>query len=347
MLKKIFIGFLVMAMFAALILSACTPESALPEEEAPSAEAIELNFASFDPGVHWKTGLMEWFAEELENRTDGMVKTTIYTDGALGGPMEIADNIISGVADMGFVLPSFIPGHVPAAGVMDIPLLMPSIAAVEYVGWDLYYSGYLNVEGAKLIAVTGSEGGTLMLGEKKVTTVEDFKGLNLFNPGDWAAASQKLEFNVVPLPPPEIYSAFERGLVDGGMAGIALPLSLNMEGMLKYVVRGKWGNTSTLILMNIDKWNSLPSDVQVVVAELGREMNCRWTDLTFEAETSGFQAFEDAGAEVYSLSPEEWSRLEAILAPLPDEWASEMDAQGLPGTEVKDIVLRSLQKMGY
>ncbi len=265
----------------------------------------------------------------------------------MGGATEIADNVRKGIADLGLVNLGFIPGDVPTAAVIDIPLLMPSVAFVEYIGWELHYGGYLDIKGTKLLAVAGHEPGTLMTGKKKVTTVEGFKGLNLFNPGDWVPASKKLGFTVVPLPPPEIFSAFERGLVDGGMAGIGLPVALKMEGMLKYVVRGGWGNTAAVCIMNIDKWNSLPPDIQLIVAETGREMNSRWTDLAYEAANNAFKVFQNAGAEIYSFSPQEWDKLKVILAPLADEWASEMNAKGLPGTEVKEIVLRGLKKMGY
>ena len=43
------------------------------------------------------------------------------------------------------------------------------------------------------------------------------------------------------------------------------------------------------------------------------------------------------GMEIYSLSDAELARWKELLVPLIDQWAEDMDAKGLPGSEAVEI----------
>lgn len=346
-------GIVLLVVMLASLMAACAPE----EEETlppaggggapPAEETITISFATFESEAHYRIPVMDWFAEELDKRTGGRTETTVFVAGALGGPMDILDNIVSGVADMGYVYMGLVAGHNPIFDIVDMPLLINTPGAVQYVAWELYNRGYLDVEGTKTLQFAGMEPLKLYTTEKKVTTVADFEGLVLHVGAAHIPFCQELGISPVELDHPDIYPSVEKGVVDGGIAGIGLPKAMQMEGILKYIIWNEFGGAGVHpCLINLDKWNSLPDDIKVIMLELSRETDSRLVEAAYEEIGACYDYFDAAGVEIYSLSPEEWNEVLELSEDLPSEWAAEMDAQGAPATEAMEVVMKSLETLG-
>lgn len=352
MKRKLIVGLLILSLIAVpLFATACeeevTPPGEEEEEEGTSAEPIEIKFATFESSAHYRIPVMNWFAEELDRRTGGRTKTTVFTDGALGGPFDILDNIQSGVADMGYVYMGLVAGHNPIFDIVDMPLLISEPGTAQFVAWDLYNRGYLDVEGTKALQFAGMEPLKLYTSNKKVTTAEDLQGLVLHVGSAHIPFCQAVGISGVELDHPDIYPSVEKGVVDGGIAGIGLPKAMQMEGIIKYIIWNEFGGAGVHpCLINLDKWNSLPADIQVIMLELSREADSKLTEAAYNEIGVCYDYFTAAGVEIYSLSTEEWEKILDLAESLPSEWAEEMDAQGIPASEAMEIVMQDLKALG-
>lgn len=336
----------------ALIVAGCAPSQtpAAPTTPATSpaatptpAKSIELKLATLWP-KHAANTVAEWYTTELEKRTQGRVKMTVYP-GTLGTAGELIGNVQKGVADIGVVFPSFSAGQLPMWDVFGVPLLFGPGPSVHYVSWDLYYQGYLDIKDTKVIAMVAAEA-VRFVSNKKVNTLEDFKGIVVRDfGGAWTEGAKLLGMSPTTIPAAELYGAFQQHIVDAALLGIGLATANRLNEVAKYVMWNDFGQSCIPTIMNLNRWNSLPADVQMIMEELNREYNYRLQDSFCQSDQP--DTIQKAGMEVYKLGPAEFSRVASVLTPLLDKWVTDVEAKGLPGKKVKDLVLWDLKKMGY
>ena len=106
------------------------------------AEAIELKLAHFMPTMHVQHRMaFEPFANEVAKLTDGKVKIKIYPGATLANPKTMVDAITTGITDIGFVLPEYIPGRFPRSSVLELPFIFNNathVAKTVYAIYDEY-----------------------------------------------------------------------------------------------------------------------------------------------------------------------------------------------------------------
>jgi len=103
---------------------------------AASEKPIELKFSHFLPIMHTTHAqIYAPFAKEIEERTKGRVKITIYPSEALGKAKDHYDMASQGLCDIAVFLPVYTPGRFPLTTVMDLPLQIPSARVASLVMW--------------------------------------------------------------------------------------------------------------------------------------------------------------------------------------------------------------------
>lgn len=146
---------------------------------------------------------------------------------------------------------------------------------------------------------------------------------------------------------PDFYNAMSTGLYDGVMtfeSAIAPYKFFEVAPIITEI--GFGGQYASALTVNLDVWEGLPDDVRAAVEEAADIYRVATAE-TYQ--TSGATSIETAlagGAEVVSLNP---GVREAYAAALPDiagEWASSLDARGLPGTETLQTYMRLSREAG-
>ena len=94
MKKYLVIGtcFLVFALFVCLIPS----QSGAAEEKT-----ITLRYSTMFPAPHRQSQVVNEWAKEVEKRTNGRVKVTIYPNNTLTPAVQTYDSVVKGIADIG------------------------------------------------------------------------------------------------------------------------------------------------------------------------------------------------------------------------------------------------------
>jgi TRAP-type C4-dicarboxylate transport system substrate-binding protein len=165
--------------------------------------------------------------------------------------------------------------------------------------------------------------------------MEDFKGMQVSAPpGLEAKALQALGATPVMLSLAEMYAALERGLVDGMPTTKELIVSMKLYEVAKYHTMASMCNGISTVVMNQNTWNSLPPDVQKVFDELSPWAQKLLNDAADAYDEDADSVFKAAGCEIINLSPEEKAKWIKATEPLIDEWIAEMNAKGLPGSEI-------------
>jgi TRAP-type C4-dicarboxylate transport system substrate-binding protein len=128
-MKKILVAVLVLCMMVMLFCSACGSSTSTPSTSSGTDTSSTSNVsAPSDTGtassgdtapVEWKklnltyatflldnapsAGIYNLLQEKINDRMDGAIQITAYTNGSLLGQPDIYDGVVNGVADMGFV----------------------------------------------------------------------------------------------------------------------------------------------------------------------------------------------------------------------------------------------------
>jgi TRAP-type C4-dicarboxylate transport system substrate-binding protein len=100
-----------------------------------------------------------------------------------------------------------------------------------------------------------------------VKTMEDLKGVKIRSHGTSAKVVKALGGTPVAMPMPELYQALQKGVVDGGLYPMEVNKGWKMADVIDFCTLDlPIAYTSTFyVVMNKDKWNSLPKDVQATI----------------------------------------------------------------------------------
>jgi TRAP-type C4-dicarboxylate transport system substrate-binding protein len=90
--------------------------------------------------------------------------------------------------------------------------------------------------------------------------------------------------------------------------------------------------------MNLDVWNSLPSDIQQIIDDSIEPWSEEWMQWSFEQDQAGVQIAIDNGVQLIDPTSEELATIYGFYEEVALEVAADLDVQGLPGTEIFEAV---------
>lgn len=188
---------------------------------------------------------------------------------------------------------------------------------------ELYSSLNVHVLGPSTSAGPEDE----MWSNRKIESIDDYKGLKIRTYGEWGNVLAGFGASVVTLAGSELYPAMERKVID------ALEYSTPANDMtmhfyeiadyLHYPGIHSPGVTGTHMWVNQDRWNELPGDLKHIVEYAAQHQAYKgyYTDLYKSGEA--LQFYQDYGVEMVPL-PEDVQK--AILDATDELWA-EMAAE--------------------
>lgn len=226
----------------------------------------------------------QWFADELERRTDGEYKIRIHWGGSVAGMGEIPTAIASGTGDIGDVVTPYFPDELPVNNAISFfwPQPHSSVELGMYMHlWHEIYPQFAEELASKNLIAVGmrpleSYG---IICTKPVRSVEEFKGLRVRSYGfALPAVIEALEAVPVSMTTADTYEALSRGILDCSPVGATLANGWKYDEVAKYYIDvplgASWGH---LITMNLEKFKSLPEEIQTEIMSIGREYLVRYT----------------------------------------------------------------------
>lgn len=312
-----------------------------PAANNDNAKVYEFKFHHHEnPDSIGSTEALHKWAKLVEEKANGKVKITIYPAQTLGKMADAYNMVKTGVADIswGFV-PSF-PGQFPITEGIALPMLgITSASQGSKVLMDLYnntpefQAEYKDVHVLLLHTHDPAPIGTT---KAPVNTAADLKGLNIRVVGDGQTKMiQALGANPMPVGVPDLYQSLERGVIGGYALGWEGIESYKLPEISKYIVDCDYYVGPFWLLMNKQKWESLPPDVQKAFDEVsgmaGAELFGKAWDL---GEKHGIEVAEKAGVKLNALSADEIKKWQELAKPIQDKWAGDLEAKGIPGKAI-------------
>lgn len=306
-------------------------------EAGAQQKVIALKFATFVTPLHWVSISMENWSKEVEKRTNGRVKVTMFHANTLAPAPQIYDAVTKGIADIGYASISYTQGRFPLTEVVGLPLGYKS-ALIATRMTNEYQKKFRpkEFEAVQVMWLTAHGPGILHTTKKPVSKLEDLQGLKIRSTGTSSRIAAALGASPVGMPMSEAYDALSRGIVEGVLCPPEALKSWKLGEVVSYTTEdyGAGYSDCLYIIMNKDKWNALPADIKPIIEKLNAEWIERdgkgWDD----ADKEGRDFILARGNKIIPLSKEENDRWAARVAPLLAEYVKNTKAKGLPGDEI-------------
>jgi len=311
------------------------------------AKPVDLYYSNVFPAPHKICVLNVEWGKEIEKRTNGRVKVTMFPGGTLTPGDKCYDGVVKGLSHLGHSVFSYTIGKFPLTEVIDLPLGYRSgLAATKLV--NEYYSKFKPKELDEVkVMYLHAYGPGLIHTRKPVNKLEDLKGMKIRATGTVSRIVQALGATPVAMPMPDTYDALSRGVVEGVVCPIEALEGWKLGEVVKFTTQNFIAANSgaMFVVMNKDSWNSLSSDIQKVIEKVNEEWIVKQGGLWDEIDKSGAEFVNKRGHKMISLPQEEQERWAKAVRPLLDDYVNRMKAKGLPGEEVLKFCLDRLKTL--
>jgi TRAP-type C4-dicarboxylate transport system substrate-binding protein len=346
-MRKTLILALVLVLALAMGLSACGEEEETTTTAAPATETTaapetttttasettttsgyaegtwKFTFNTFFPATNNIAVVGEMWQAEITKRTNGAVQFEYLPGASLTAANKVYDGVVTGISDLGFSVMAYTPGIFPIMEFVDFPHGYPTGYVSTMVVND-YYNQYKPAEfnDVHVFAFYGTGPQVLFTTSKPVKTLADAKGLVIRSTGVGATIAGLLGAEGYAAPQNEAYELMSKGVIDGSIAPREVLLGWKQAEVVNYVTNcfSIGSCTGMYLVMNNDKWESLPPDIQQIFTEVSAEYVEYWAKVGSAYDYDAMVFFnEQSGREEVDLSEEEATAWKAAVRPMIDE----------------------------
>lgn len=305
----------------------------------PAQAQIKLTYANFPPAPTFPCVQMEEWKKEVEKRTGGKVAVQTFPGSTLLNPKNMFDGVISGTADIGCLAMSYQPGRFPISEAVDQPVGFTSAKAASLALYDLIEKYKAKeFEKVKIVTLFTCPPANIMT-KSPVKSLKDLKGIELRVPGTAADIIKSLGGIPIAMPQSETPEALQKGVVKGHVSSMEILKDFNFAAYTANATLTNLWVVTFSVIMNKEKWDSLPPDVKKVIDDMRKEW-ALWTGnyvdnhvleaLKWSKEKYNLQMFE--------LPTAEKTEIPKLLKPIIDAYVKRVTDAGLPGDQIiKDV----------
>jgi len=338
------------------MLAACALPALAAASFAAAAQDVTLRIHHFlPPGATIQQKVFLPWCDKIGKESGGRLKCQIYPAMQLGGtPPQLFDQARDGVADVVWTLPTYQAGRFPKSEVFELPFMAKSAETGSPAFWEYVQKNAQDeFRGVKLLAAHLHDGSLFHFAGKQVKTMDDMKGLKVRAPtriGTKFLAA--LGVTPVQMPLPQVPESISKGVIDGAMVPWEGTPPIKLHEIAKYCLdnapgQPKMSNSIFVIAMNQAKYDSLPADLKRVIdANSGLAWSTR-IGKVFDGTTEPAKKLAVAAQNVFdTLSPAEYTKMQAAADVVTKEWIGDVGAKGGNGQQLLDDAKALIRKHG-
>ncbi|MDE0058053.1 MAG: TRAP transporter substrate-binding protein DctP [Defluviicoccus sp.] len=278
--------------------------AALAVAMAGAVEAASLKLLTSWNKNNWPTyAVLQQFLDNAKEIGGDTVTFTISGPEVVP-PFEQLQPVASGVFDMLYTHGVYHSGSKGIALVVDTidmnPLKRREVGIWDFV--DKYYQKHNNLKLVGLPAQSFS--GYHMFLKEPLSPEGDVKGRKIRGTLSYHGVIRALGGSPVVLPGSQIYTALEKGVVDGACWPAAGMLSMKHFEVAKYRVRPTFGSSNEPILINLDSWAKLNDKEKGVLLAAGRETELEMPWVGREILADETRELDKFGVKTLHLPPD-------------------------------------------
>lgn len=276
---------------------------------------------------HSKTMGVEIFIQELIKRSEGRLKPQLYHSAQLYKDAHVTKAVNMGTVQMGVVGNYLLDGLDINATLTHLPMFFgqPLIITMQLIDGEVgkavskKLEEKLNVKVIGRVFEMGFDNSYTV--KKKITKLEDFKGLKMRHAGGAVSGARfkALDAAGVVIAWPDVPMALAQGTIDGVATTTKSVESAKLhETGLKYALECRHFVSYYYPLVNLKFWNSLPPDLQKIFLEVWNEVVPKQREIAREEQQKAKEFLQSKGMQFYEPSDEELAKWRKYIMPIQD-----------------------------
>jgi len=291
------------------------------------AEPITLTLASWGSGKHYVSGVRTLWISQINKRFKGRLNIVEYPSGQLYGPKEMHIAVAKGLVDVGVILQPRMMALIPMLQGVYLPFVYDDVthAAQAYEGESL---GIINKALAekhmKLIYTSFVDGVQMFSAKKNLQTINDFTDLRVLSTSPMLT---KILARIgaspdTSIPQTEQYMALKRGVADASLNSTVSGYFQKTFEVSPYVTKINMSYPTIMVVMNLEKWEELPTEIQDFMLSTGQQQSERSIKLAIAWERKFTSVLKKSGAIVTEFPEQQRKKLKKMSQVIWKEWAN-------------------------
>ncbi|MFC6637455.1 C4-dicarboxylate ABC transporter substrate-binding protein [Sulfitobacter sp. JBTF-M27] len=323
--------------------------------------AISFAFVSEAAATEWNVSVwgkrraftehVEKIAELVSEKTGGEFTMNI-SYGGLSKNRENLDGISIGAFEMAQFCAGYHADKNRVVTVLELPFLgVENLEQERAVSRAVYAHPAAAEEmaqwNAKLLMTSPMPQYNLVGTGEPRTTLEDFKGMRVRATGGLGKAFEAVGAVPTSVTATEAYQAMESGVVDTVAFAQHAHLSFGTINQADWWTANlNPGTVNCPVVVNIDAYESLSDNEREALDSSVEEALDHYLANYAELLKRWDAVLEEKGVQKVEIAPEVLEEFRAAAAaPARDAWIADMESQGLPGQELYDLVIKTLEEV--
>ncbi|WP_078410324.1 TRAP transporter substrate-binding protein [Priestia abyssalis] len=272
----------------------------------------------------------EKFKETVEKNSNGRIEVQLYPNATLfASDREAIEAVQLGNVEATIPAAPAVVGFNKKFMVFDLPFLFDTREnAFKAMDGELGQGLMKDLESNGFKGLTFAENGYRHVSNNRgpITKPEDMKGLKmrtLENPLH-TETFNAFGANASPFAFGELYTALQQNTFDAMDCPISIYETNKFYEVQKYLTLTGHVYSATILLANLDFYNSLPEDLQKVLDEASVQFRDDQRKLSAEQDAEFLEGLKEKGMQINELTPEQKAKFREAAQPIYDKFVPEI-----------------------
>jgi tripartite ATP-independent transporter DctP family solute receptor len=249
-----------------------------------------------------------YFEKIVEERSKGRVDVQVFDSGQLGAHRDYIEQMQMGSLQAAEINTAVLSGFDPKFMVFDLPYLSKNVQHLQTVlnnGLaDKLSASLEETTGLKIIGWMIRSPRNVYNSRNAINVADDFKGMKIrvMESPIMTKTFELLGAIPVPLSASERYMALQTGVVDGAENSVAIIVAQKEYEVTKYVSLTAHNITPNIIAIDKNYFSKLPSDIQKIIVDAGKEAGEYATKLDSDNEAATLAELRKLGMTVNDIT---------------------------------------------
>lgn len=317
------------AALAGALATFCVQSGALAQD-FPS---VNLKYGHIIAENYYQAKADKYFAEEIEKRSGGKIKTTFFWQESIGKIKELLGLTSAGAIDLGAVITGYFPSDLAFTSMTNaLPMTFFDGQKTVAVTRELFAANEtmkaeLEKANVKPLLMRFLPNYRIIC-RQPIKTLADLKGKKILSYGAFVpVVFDALGASAVDFGLSDTYEGLQRGVIDCGYMHSAGIEFRKWHEVAPYLSDIDFGVINAyVVMMNLDRWNGFEPHVRQMIEEVAVEASQRASDDMQAEDDRARQMMLDAGTTLVEFEDKE--ALAKVVPDMIQRWVETMTAEG-------------------
>lgn len=291
-------------MIRRLLCTAVLGVTAIATVPSPVAAEMLRGSSALAKNREMTEAYIKFFLGEITSRSNGALEAKFVGGPEVTPPRKQAAALKRGAFDITHSPSSYYAGTLPQVYTILVTNMSPEELRGSG-GWDMLDKAHRETLNATIVAWGENRGAYNTYLTKEPIRQADgsvsLKGFKMRSTATYRPLFEFLGATPIAMKSSEIFTGLQRGVIDGFGSPDAGIVRLGVKGLVKYQINPSFYRMNNLIMVNLDKWNSLTEAQREMITAVGRHYESESTKYWLSLAKKDEAEMKSAGMEIVQL----------------------------------------------